>query len=131
MKRLLAGGALGALAMYFLDPQGGRRRRARTRDKVVHAAHVINEAGKVTARDTVHRAAGMWAGTKRLFQRGDISDQALVGRVHTWTVNDPARARELALLGVDCLISDNPGALKQALETSERAAANAPANASE
>ena len=81
MNRLLLGGALGALAMYFLDPQGGRRRRARTRDRVVHAAHVINEAGKVTARDTVHRAAGMWAGTKRLFQRGDISDQALVGRV--------------------------------------------------
>jgi uncharacterized membrane protein len=81
MKRLLAGGALGALAMYFLDPQGGRRRRARTRDKVVHAAHVINEAGKVTARDAAHRAAGVWAGTKRLFQRGDISDQALVGRV--------------------------------------------------
>jgi uncharacterized membrane protein len=81
MNRLLIGGALGALAMYFLDPQGGRRRRARTRDKVVHAAHVINEAGKVTARDTVHRAAGMWAGTRRLFQRGDTSDQALVGRV--------------------------------------------------
>jgi glycerophosphoryl diester phosphodiesterase len=51
--------------------------------------------------------------------------KAQVGRVHTWTVNDPVRARELALLGVDCLISDNPGALKQALETSERAAANA------
>jgi uncharacterized membrane protein len=81
MNRILVGGALGALAMYFLDPQGGRRRRARTRDKVVHAAHVINEAGKVTARDTAHRAAGVWAGARRLFQRGDVSDQALVGRV--------------------------------------------------
>ncbi|MEY4549310.1 MAG: hypothetical protein RL685_5505 [Pseudomonadota bacterium] len=36
-------------------------------------------------------------------------------RVHTWTVNDPERACELARLGVDCLISDNPGALKHAL----------------
>ena len=81
MNRLLIGGALGALAMYFLDPQGGRRRRARTRDRVVHAAHVLNAAGKVTARDTLHRAAGVWAGTKRLFQRGDVTDQALVGRV--------------------------------------------------
>lgn len=57
--------------------------------------------------------------------------RAHVGRVHTWTVNDPARARELAALGVDCLITDNPGALKQALETNEPAAAAAQANASE
>jgi glycerophosphoryl diester phosphodiesterase len=39
-----------------------------------------------------------------------------VPRVHTWTVNDPERARELARLGVDCLISDNPGLLRSALE---------------
>ena len=43
MNPLLLGGALGALAMYFLDPHEGRRRRARTRDKVVHAAKVVNE----------------------------------------------------------------------------------------
>ncbi|MEO6601157.1 MAG: glycerophosphodiester phosphodiesterase family protein [Polyangiaceae bacterium] len=29
--------------------------------------------------------------------------------VNVWTVNDPSRARELALLGVDAIISDNPG----------------------
>jgi glycerophosphoryl diester phosphodiesterase len=47
--------------------------------------------------------------------------KARVGRVHTWTVNDPARARELAALGVDCLITDNPGVLRRALESSEPA----------
>lgn len=31
--------------------------------------------------------------------------------LHTWTVNDPARALELAKLGVDGIISDNPGVL--------------------
>lgn len=36
-------------------------------------------------------------------------------RVHAWTVNDPARARALAALGVDCLITDNPGTLLRAL----------------
>jgi glycerophosphoryl diester phosphodiesterase len=36
-------------------------------------------------------------------------------RVHVWTVNDVERARELAALGVDCLISDNPGTLRAAL----------------
>jgi glycerophosphoryl diester phosphodiesterase len=38
-------------------------------------------------------------------------------RVHTWTVNDPARARELAALGVDCIITDQPGAIRQALSS--------------
>ena len=44
-----------------------------------------------------------------------------VGRIHTWTVNDPVRARELADLGVECLISDNPGKLIAALGATARA----------
>jgi glycerophosphoryl diester phosphodiesterase len=48
--------------------------------------------------------------------------KAAVGRVHTWTVNDPSRARELAALGVDCLITDNPGTLRSALEPAARVA---------
>jgi glycerophosphoryl diester phosphodiesterase len=35
--------------------------------------------------------------------------------LNTWTVNDPARARELAQLGVDALISDVPGKILDAL----------------
>jgi hyperosmotically inducible periplasmic protein len=65
MNRFLVGGALGALAMYFLDPAQGRRRRARTRDRVAHAARTVNEAGKVTVRDTAQRAQGMIAEAPR------------------------------------------------------------------
>lgn len=36
-------------------------------------------------------------------------------RVHVWTVNDVESARELAAVGVDCLISDCPGKLREAL----------------
>ncbi|HEX2197129.1 MAG TPA: SRPBCC family protein, partial [Burkholderiales bacterium] len=72
---------LGALAMYFLDPQQGRRRRARTRDKAVHASRVLNEAGKVTARDTVHRAKGVWMSTRKLFDHESVGDDVLVERV--------------------------------------------------
>jgi uncharacterized membrane protein len=81
MNRLLFGSALGALAMYFLDPQQGRRRRARTRDKAVHAGRVLNDAGRVTARDTVHRARGVWASTRKLFSNEAVGDEVLVGRV--------------------------------------------------
>ena len=82
MNPLLIGGALGALAMYFLDPSLGRRRRARTRDRVAHAAKVVDEGARVTVRDTVHRAQGAWAEAKRLFNHDEqVSDDALVGRI--------------------------------------------------
>ena len=81
MNPIFLGGALGALAMYFLDPQQGRRRRARTRDKAAHAGKVLNEAGKVTARDTVHRARGVWASTRKLFDHEPVADNRLVERV--------------------------------------------------
>jgi uncharacterized membrane protein len=82
MNPLFLGGALGVALMYFLDPNSGRRRRARTRDKVVRAAKVVNEGAKVTARDTMHRAQGAWAEAKRLFNHEeDVSDEALLGRV--------------------------------------------------
>src|SRR5918999_6054297 len=79
----LGGAAVGVALMYFLDPNSGRRRRARTRDKVVHAARLVNEGAKVTARDTVHRAQGAWAEAKRLFTGDEeqITDDVLIGRV--------------------------------------------------
>jgi uncharacterized membrane protein len=78
----LGGAAVGMALMYFLDPNSGRRRRARTRDQMVHAARLVNEGAKVTARDTVHRAQGAWAEAKRLFTHDEeVSDEALIGRV--------------------------------------------------
>lgn len=78
----LGGAVVGVALMYFWDPNSGRRRRARTRDKVVHAARLVNEGAKVTARDTVHRAQGAWAEAKRLFNpEEELDDEALAGRV--------------------------------------------------
>jgi uncharacterized membrane protein len=50
---------------------------------VVHAAKLVNEGAKVTARDTVHRAQGAWAEAKRLFgsEAGSVDDDTLIGRV--------------------------------------------------
>jgi len=82
MNPLLIGSALGALAMYFLDPNLGRRRRARTRDRVAHAAKVVNHGARVTARDTVHRAQGAWAEARRMFTPEEpVDDEALIARV--------------------------------------------------
>lgn len=82
MNRILYSAAVGAVAMYFLDPQGGRRRRARTRDKVEHARRRLREAYDVTARDARHRMAGLQALSRRVLRReNNVSDQKLIGRV--------------------------------------------------
>ena len=90
MNKIIFGGALGALAMYFLDPDAGRRRRARTRDGVRRAVKVANEAGKVTVRDTAQRAQGLIASTRNLFSHDDVPDGRLVEyielRDHPWFV---------------------------------------------
>jgi uncharacterized membrane protein len=82
MNPIFLGGVLGVALMYFLDPNSGRRRRARTRDRMVHAARVVNEGAQVTARDAVHRAQGAWAEAKRLFSHEEeVAEDVLVGRV--------------------------------------------------
>lgn len=57
-----------------------------------------------------------------LWQAGDLIDHALVraahdkgARVIAWTVNRPAHARALAMLGVDALCTDFPGPLRASL----------------
>src|SRR5438477_12086386 len=81
MNRILYSAAAGALAMYFLDPQGGRRRRARTRDKVEYAKRRLRDAYDVTARDARHRMVGLQATSRRLLHRGQsVPDETLVAR---------------------------------------------------
>jgi glycerophosphoryl diester phosphodiesterase len=60
-------------------------------------------------------AAMRAAGARDLWQQADYIDRELVERVHdaqgrifAWTVNDVARAQELASLGVDAICTDSP-----------------------
>jgi hypothetical protein len=52
---------LGALAMYLLDPQQGRRRRALLQDQLTHARSVLRKRAAGTARDLSNRAYGVAA----------------------------------------------------------------------
>src|SRR5690349_12313716 len=82
MNRMLYSAAAGALAMYFLDPQAGRRRRARARDKLERTRRRLRDAYDVTARDARHRMTGLQAMSRRFLRReNDLPDQKLVGRV--------------------------------------------------
>src|SRR5690242_3131809 len=81
MNSILTSAVTGALAMYFFDPQAGRRRRARARDKMDHAARRLQDAYDVTVRDTRHRARGLAAEARRRLRREPVTDEVLAGRV--------------------------------------------------
>jgi hypothetical protein len=62
--KLLASAALGAAAMYVMDPDKGRRRRALARDKAVHYGKEAGDFATGTAKDLRNRAYGVAAETR-------------------------------------------------------------------
>lgn len=70
-----AGFALGALAMFILDPDQGRRRRALARDKIVHYQRRASDMVSGTAKDLGNRAYGMAAETRGMVQETIASEK--------------------------------------------------------
>jgi hypothetical protein len=82
LSSFLRGAAFGAVAMYMLDPDKGRRRRALARDRT---ASLFTDAGETlceAGRDIANRAHGAQARALRWIQ-GDaaIDDLRLIERV--------------------------------------------------
>ena len=74
--------ALGALAMYVLDPDKGKRRRAIARDKARSYVQDARDAVGVTRRDVAHRLQGLRARARRLvWQEPTPDDLQLIERV--------------------------------------------------
>ena len=74
--------ALGALAMYVLDPDKGKRRRAIARDKARSYVQDARDAVGVTRRDVAHRLQGLRARARRLvLQQPTPDDLQLIERV--------------------------------------------------
>lgn len=74
---VVAGGAL----MYLLDPDRGRRRRARVRDKTVHYAHEAADGTGRTARDVRNRGRGLVARAGSAVRPWSVSSDRLEKRV--------------------------------------------------
>ena len=82
-RAFVAGAGFGALAMYVLDPQGGRRRRALARDQAIHVLNKGRDAVDATARDMANRARGVVAEARALVRRGQLPDDVVAARVHS------------------------------------------------
>jgi len=62
--------AIGAAAMFFLDPSQGRRRRALVRDKLASARVQTGKTLDTQVRDLSNRTRGLRHEAARLFMRG-------------------------------------------------------------
>ncbi len=82
-KALFFGVGLGAAAMYLLDPDRGKRRRALVRDKFALATRKTGECMEVTARDLRNRTRGTIAAIQSRFSSEQTDDAVLVDRVRS------------------------------------------------
>jgi hypothetical protein len=81
---LILGALLGAGLMFLLDPDRGRRRRARLRDKLIHGVHEAEHLGEVTASSARHirnQARGALAETRARMHTETVDDAVLEGRL--------------------------------------------------
>ncbi len=108
-SKVVTSAALGAAAMYVLDPNKGRRRRAIFRDKTRSSLTNITHLAQVSARDISHRVQGFGATARRLFLGSDATDdlvliervRAKMGRVvsHPHAIQIGARDGRIMLSG--------------------------------
>src|SRR5262249_31227134 len=66
MMRPLMWAGLGAGLMYYLDPDRGRSRRARARDRVIHLLHEAEHEAEIASRDLANRTRGLIAKSRSL-----------------------------------------------------------------
>ena len=82
LTTLIGSAALGAVAMFLLDPDKGKRRRAIARDKALSLIDDSRDAAGVVARDASHRMQGVQARMRRLLRGGAAPDDLqLIERV--------------------------------------------------
>jgi uncharacterized membrane protein len=77
----LAAFAIGAFAMYELDRDNGRRRRARLRDGLNHYTRLTIDRGQKSFIDASNRLHGASARMMRRDDGGDMDDQVVSERV--------------------------------------------------
>lgn len=101
-RHLLGAAAAGALSMYLLDPDHGRRRRALLRDKLTSGIARLDDATGVASRDLRNRARGVAHEVRSRFTREEVPDEILCERVRSrlgWAVSHPGAIEVAALSG--------------------------------
>jgi len=101
-RLVLGAAAAGAISMYLLDPDHGRRRRAVVRDRLTSGISRLDDATSVASRDLRNRARGMAHEVRSRFTQEEVSDEILCERVRSrlgWAVSHPGAIEVSALEG--------------------------------
>ena len=107
-RDILVGAGVGAALAFMLDPQGGGRRRALVRDKVIRTSRKTRDGMDATARDLANRTRGIAAATRGRFSSDYVDDDRLVERVraklgrvssHPRAIDVRAESGEVTLYG--------------------------------
>jgi uncharacterized membrane protein len=101
-RLFLGAAAAGAISMYLLDPDHGRRRRALMRDRLASGVSRLDDARTVASRDLRNRARGVAHEVRSRFSREEVPDEILCERVRSslgWAVSHPGAIEVSALSG--------------------------------
>ncbi len=69
--------------MYLLDPDGGKRRRAVLRDRVLHGVRLAGDTLGVVSRSVANRSRGLLARARSPLAPEPVSDPVLAERVRS------------------------------------------------
>lgn len=129
----MAGGIIGALAMYYLDPHAGRRRRALVRDKFAHAGNVISKDVPRTVERRGRFFRGVAKGVRhnaaelvRANGHGYADDETLVARVRSEALRDQRfKSGEIHVDAYEGTVTlrgqvDYPGDIRRLVEATKR-----------
>jgi hypothetical protein len=83
LNALVTGALAGAGAMYFFDPQYGRRRRALLNDQINRLSNEVADAFDVATRDLGNRVHGTMAEASSLLASDRPPDDVLVQRIRS------------------------------------------------
>jgi hypothetical protein len=78
---LFAGVGIGALAMYLLDPDRGRTRRAHLTQKAQRLGRMKAGRWEAATEDARNRLVGLWNEAAAKFKADDASDEAVEARI--------------------------------------------------
>jgi osmotically-inducible protein OsmY len=112
-----SGLGIGAGAMFLLDPERGKRRRALMRDRAIHISNTSKEALEKTARDLRNRATGMVAETKAMLREEHVPDSVLVERVRATLGRYPVHDRAVHIEARDGVVTLTGDTLANEVET--------------
>ena len=105
MRIVVTSAALGASAAYFLDPDQGHSRRARTRDRVGARSRRAMRAAERRVRYERGRAKGRWHSLRSGSRLDPVDDRALVDRVRSEVIGRTGHRSEISVDAFGSVVS--------------------------